>query len=59
MPLDEMPVIGFAKAVPNLYITLMHSGVTLAPLVGQLVSMEIADNARVDCLEAYRPQRFT
>lgn len=58
MPLDELPVIGFAKAVPNLYITLMHSGVTLAPLVGQLASMEIVDGARVDCLEGYRPRRF-
>ncbi|MCZ6874658.1 MAG: FAD-dependent oxidoreductase [bacterium] len=58
MPLDEMPVIGFAKTIPNLYLTLMHSGVTLAPLVGQLVTMEIVDGACINILKAYRPERF-
>jgi glycine/D-amino acid oxidase-like deaminating enzyme len=58
MPLDGLPVLGFTAAVPNLYIALMHSGVTLAPLVGELATMEIADGARVEMLEAYRPERF-
>jgi glycine/D-amino acid oxidase-like deaminating enzyme len=58
MPLDGLPVLGFAEAVPNLYIALMHSGVTLAPLVGELASMEIVDGARVDVLKPYRPERF-
>ncbi len=59
MPLDELPVIGFAQDVPNLYIALMHSGVTLAPLLSQLASMEIIDGARVNMLKAYRPERFS
>ena len=58
MPLDGLPVLGFAEAVPNLYIALMHSGVTLAPLVGELASIEIVDGARVDRLASYRPERF-
>jgi glycine/D-amino acid oxidase-like deaminating enzyme len=58
MPLDGLPVLGFAAAVPNLYIALMHSGVTLAPLVGELASMEIVDGARVEVLQSYRPERF-
>ena len=58
MPIDGMPVLGYTHAVPNMYIALMHSGITLAPLVGELTTMEILDGARVDILEHYRPERF-
>ena len=58
MPLDGLPVLGFAEAVPNLYIAVMHSGVTLAPLVGEWATMEIVDGARIEALEMYRPERF-
>ena len=58
MPIDGMPVLGYARAVPNVYVALMHSGITLAPLVGELATMEILDGARVDILEHYRPERF-
>jgi glycine/D-amino acid oxidase-like deaminating enzyme len=59
MPLDEYPVIGFSDRCPNLYVAAMHSGVTLAPLIGQLAALEILDGARVSSLEPYRPSRFT
>ena len=59
MPIDGMPVLGYTRAVPNLYVALMHSGITLAPLVGELAAMEILDGARVDILEHYRPERFS
>ena len=58
MPIDGLPVLGFCEAVPNLYIALMHSGVTLAPLVGELATVEIVDRARVEMLAPYRPERF-
>jgi glycine/D-amino acid oxidase-like deaminating enzyme len=58
MPVDEYPIVGFAANCPNLYIAAMHSGVTLAPLIGQLAALEILDNARVNLLEPYRPSRF-
>ena len=58
MPLDGFPVLGFTEAVPNLYIALMHSGVTLAPLVGEMATLEIADDVRVDWFAPYRPERF-
>ena len=58
MPVDGLPVLGYTRAVPNLYVALMHSGITLAPLVGELAAMEILDGARVDILEHYRPERF-
>jgi glycine/D-amino acid oxidase-like deaminating enzyme len=59
MPVDEYPVVGFTDRCPNLYIAAMHSGVTLAPLIGQLAAMEILDGARVSLLDPYRPSRFT
>ena len=58
MPMDGLPVLGFSERVSNFYIALMHSGVTLAPLVGELVTLEIADGARVEMLNPYRPGRF-
>ncbi len=58
MPRDGFPVLGFPEPVPNLYLALMHSGVTLAPLVGQLAATEIVDGARVESLAPYRPERF-
>ena len=58
MPLDGFPVLGFTETVQNLYIALMHSGVTLAPLVGEMATLEIADGARVDWFAPYRPERF-
>jgi len=58
MPLDGLPVLGFTSAVPNLYIALMHSGVTLAPLVSEMATLEIVDGARVDLFAPYRPERF-
>ena len=58
MPLDGFPVLGFTKAVSNMYIALMHSGVTLAPLVSEMATLEIADGAQVDWFVPYRPERF-
>ena len=58
MPADGLPVIGFADAAPNVYIAVMHSGVTLAPLVGEWAAIEIADGARIRALEEYRVERL-
>ena len=59
MPKDGYPVLGFADAAPNVYIALTHSGVTLAPLIGELAALEIADGASVKMLRPYRPDRFS
>ena len=58
MPQDELPIVGFSQACPNLYIATMHSGMTLGPLMGQLTALEILDNADVDLLQPYRLSRF-
>lgn len=59
MPEDGYPVIGFAESVPNLYMAVMHSGVTLAALTGEFAATEIMDSARIDLLEPYRLERFS
>lgn len=58
MPIDELPIIGFTPKTPNIYVLLMHSGVTLAPIVGELASIEITEMLKVERLSGYRPSRF-
>lgn len=58
MPADGHPVLGFAEGAPDVYVAVMHSGVTLAPLVGRLAASEILDGVRVEMLEPYRVERF-
>ena len=59
MPEDGHPILGFALAVPNLYFAAMHSGVSLAALVGEFATTEIVDGARIEVLEPFRVERFS
>jgi len=54
MPQDEFPKIGFTGGCSNLYVAAMHSGVTLAPLIGELAATEILDGTRISSLDDYR-----
>lgn len=56
-PVDAHPIVGFTKEWPNLYVAVMHSGATLAPLMGKLVSEEIVNKQEQDLLAPYRLQR--
>ena len=58
LPQDGHPIVGFVESCRNLYITAMHSGITLSPLIGQLAAMEILDGTDVDLLRPFRPARF-
>lgn len=58
LPQDGHPVVGFIERCPNLYVTAMHSGITLSPLIGQVAALEILDGADVDLLKPFRPARF-
>jgi glycine/D-amino acid oxidase-like deaminating enzyme len=58
LPLDGLPVIGHVLNQSRIYLASMHSGVTLAPIVGHLAAMEILDDVRVDLLEDFRVERF-
>ncbi len=57
LPIDGHPVIGAAPDRPDIYVAVMHSGVTLAPIVGQLAAQEVLTDALADSLKPYRPDR--
>jgi glycine/D-amino acid oxidase-like deaminating enzyme len=58
LPRDGYPVIGFPEGAPGVYLAVMHSGVTLCPIVGRLASIEILDGVEVELLSSYRHSRF-
>jgi len=58
MPVDGLPVIGPVPGVAGAYVAAMHSGVTLAAIVGQTVAEEIISGKDSALLERYRPGRF-
>jgi len=58
MPQDERPIIGPVPTLAGFYVAVMHSGVTLAPLVGQLVAQEISTGQPSPLLANYRIERF-
>ena len=56
LPLDGKPIIGFLN--DNEYIATMHSGITLGPIVAELVRDELIFGLRSNLLKNFRPQRF-
>lgn len=57
MPADGHTVVGTVPEVPWLYLVATHSGVTLAPFLGDRVAAEIY-GADEPLFADYRPQRF-
>jgi glycine/D-amino acid oxidase-like deaminating enzyme len=58
MPKDGQPIVGRSQKFANFYVAAMHSGMTCAPIVGQLAALEILDQADVDLLAPFRAARF-
>lgn len=58
IPKDGEPIVGFVAADSNLYVITTHSGVTLAPLLGELAALEIVNQVDVDLLSTFRLRRF-
>ena len=59
VPGDGLPAVG--PVSPGVYLATMHSGITLAALMGELVAREVLtgeSNATAHWLNSYRPQRF-
>ena len=54
-PADGFPAIG--RVGEGIYVTVLHSGVTLAPIVGELAAGEIASGERDPDLAPYDPRR--
>ncbi|MBO6504703.1 MAG: FAD-binding oxidoreductase [Kordiimonadaceae bacterium] len=57
LPLDGHPVIGQSPARPNVYLAITHSGVTLAPIIGELAAKEVVSGRTLDVLSPYRTFR--
>ncbi len=60
MPQDGLPAVG-AIGPAGLYVATMHSGITLAAIMGELIMTEVLDGVSAksaDLLAAYRPKRF-
>jgi len=50
--------VGHFKNTPGTYLATMPSGVTFAPIIGELVAKELLDGTRTNLLADFRPDRF-
>jgi glycine/D-amino acid oxidase-like deaminating enzyme len=57
VPGDGLPVVGQGP-VPGLWIAVMHSGATLAPVVAELLANEITGGPESPLLTDFRPARY-
>ena len=57
MPEDGLPVVGMSPGNASVYLAVMHSGVTLAPIMGRYIAREIINDDPIDELAPYRPGR--
>ena len=57
LPLDGHPVIGPSPKDERVYVAIMHSGVSLAAIAGDLVARELADGVEVALLQPFRADR--
>lgn len=58
MPEDGHPIMGTVPGIENLYIAAMHSGVTLSPLAGTLMTELITGNETSLPMERFSMNRF-
>ncbi len=57
LPLDGHPVLGPSSAKQNVSYAISHSGVTLAPVIGQLMADMIVSGEAPEIFGDYRPDR--
>lgn len=57
LPLDGHPVLGAIPNKRNVSIAITHSGVTLAPVIGQLMAQMIMSGETPKVFETFRPDR--
>jgi sarcosine oxidase subunit beta len=58
LPKDGKPYLGPVERVPGLFVATSHSGITLAPLHGKVISELILDGRTDVPIESYRPERY-
>ena len=59
IPADGFPSVGAVPSVPGYYEAVSHSGITLGPVIGQLIASEILSGKRDELLADFRPERFS
>ena len=59
IPKDGMPIVGHPAGIDSLYVAVMHSGITLAPIIGRMSAEEVLDGVTFEALAPYRPGRFS
>lgn len=57
-PGDGFPMIGRPQNRKGLYLTVMHSGITLAPAVGLFATAELLEGKRDPLIAPYHPDRL-
>lgn len=57
LPKDGVPYLGPVERVPGLFAAVSHSGITLAPVHGKVISELILDGSTEVPITLYRPER--
>lgn len=57
IPADGFPIVGAVPGIADLSVAVTHSGVTLAPALGAMVSDEILTGVRHPLLQSFGPER--
>ena len=55
---DLLPAVGWASDTAGIYVVVTHSGITLAPVLGELIAAEVIDGTDEHLLRPFRPTRF-
>jgi glycine/D-amino acid oxidase-like deaminating enzyme len=58
LPRDGVSIVGQVPGLANAFVAVTHSGVTLGPLLGRLITEEIVGGAPPAQLTPFRPERF-
>jgi glycine/D-amino acid oxidase-like deaminating enzyme len=56
VPADGLPAVG--PVAPGLWLAVLHSGVTLGPLVAEALADEVLGRPTAPLLAPFRPARF-
>jgi len=59
MPVDGYPALGVVPGFNDLWVATTHSGITLAPIIGESLATEILSGKLVKALHPYRVSRFS
>ena len=58
VPVDGFPSVGRVDDLAGYYEAVTHSGITLGPIIGRLLTQEIIDGTVDTLIAPYRPSRF-